>query len=362
MVMFEPPAQTSNENETWGAMPNVHVSVVSDRDGWLADTTHVQPVRRMPLLGSRGWGAAIAWLGSVGKIQPVSPPDVVASLELFTVSTLQAQGFAREHGATHVIYVAETIATNPIYRYPPWSLIARWATPRIDGFVCISDLARTHLLERGVPADRILRVSMGVDTELFSPAPEGLCSAPRLAFVGALRGDRGCDKGILDICEAFHRIDQPDAELHVFGEGPLRPEVEAWSRRDPRIRLRDKVPRAALAEELRSMRAFVLASKRTWKWEEQFGFALVEAMATGLPIVATRNGAIPEVVPPHNQLVDEGDIDGLRQGMQIALGSEAEAIGAQNRTHAVNEFSAPTQARILGELLRSFIATRTPQR
>jgi len=71
---------------------------------------------------------------------------------------------------------------------------------------------------------------------------------------------------------------------------------------------------------MREARVLMLASKRAWKNEEQFGYALVEAMASGLPIVCTLSGAIPEVVPAWNCFADEGDIAGLARGLHAALG------------------------------------------
>jgi glycosyltransferase involved in cell wall biosynthesis len=61
--------------------------------------------------------------------------------------------------------------------------------------------------------------------------------------------------------------------------------------------------------------ALVLASLPTKAWEEQFGMVLVEAMATGTPVVACASGAIPEVLGGAGTLVEPGDWAGLARAL-----------------------------------------------
>lgn len=355
VLLFEPPTQTSNEHEVWGRMPGAHVTVISDRDGWDGDASLVFPSRRVPILGSRGWGAGLAWLRGLAKAEFSPVPDVVVSLELFTPITAQAARVARRLGVPHVLHIAENMARNPLYRVPPWSLITRAAGHRADGYICMSESARQHLIERGIADAKCRVVYMGIDTEFFHPSSAGLAAEPRACFVGVLREDPGVDKGITDLCDAFSKLDRADAELHLFGDGPLRSELIQRAAQDPRIRVRGRVPRAQLAEELRSMRVLVLPSRRTWKSEEQFGYVLVEAMATGLPVIGTRVGAIPEVVPPENPLVEEGDPDSLAVALELAFGPEATAWGLLNRQVAVERFDRERQAVVLESAVRELV-------
>ena len=60
---------------------------------------------------------------------------------------------------------------------------------------------------------------------------------------------------------------------------------------------------------------FVLPSKKTKTWEEQYGMVLIEAMASGLPILASKSGAIPEVVGDTAILFEEGNVEQLRSAL-----------------------------------------------
>ena len=57
-----------------------------------------------------------------------------------------------------------------------------------------------------------------------------------------------------------------------------------------------RVPRADIPSVMRSARVLVCASKRTWKWEEQFGFVLAEAMASGTPVIGAANAGYRTVL------------------------------------------------------------------
>jgi glycosyltransferase involved in cell wall biosynthesis len=90
--------------------------------------------------------------------------------------------------------------------------------------------------------------------------------------------------------------------------------------------------------------------------EEQCGFALVEGMAAGLPVVSTMCGSIPTVVPPGNFLSPEHDIEGLAAGIVAALDPAADQVGASNRLHVLEHYSSKVQATRLRSLITDIIA------
>jgi glycosyltransferase involved in cell wall biosynthesis len=352
IVLCMSPARVAHEVELFDAVPGTELVVVTDGDGFEHGRTVTVPSHHVPFLGMRSAGsAALTWLAGLGRLE-LGDVAFVASLELFALRTAQAGRLARRLGVPHVVAVFENLADNPLYRVPPWRWITRHTARRADAVVCFTEGARHHAVALGVDAARCCVVHPGIDVELFHPAgapPE----RPRVAVVAQLRADRGADKGIMDVVAACEALagEVPELELVVAGDGPLRGELEA--RGVPFLRLAGRLAPTDVAALLRRSSVLVLASKRTWKWAEQLGFVLLEAMATGLPIVGTRSGSIPEVVPEWNPLVDEGDVAGLADGIRQALGPAGPEWGRRNRATAVAQYSIDGQGEALATALVS---------
>jgi glycosyltransferase involved in cell wall biosynthesis len=105
------------------------------------------------------------------------------------------------------------------------------------------------------------------------------------------------------------------ARLLFVGEGPLEDTVRAAAMADPRIRLIGSVPFERVPMVMASLDVLILPSLTTTLWCEQYGRVLTEAMASGLPVVASRSGAIPEVVDNAGLLVSEASIIDLAGAM-----------------------------------------------
>ena len=351
LLVVLPPARISHHIDMLRAMPTTELTVVSDRGGWNVSREEVLPVRRVPVLGDpEGWAAALAWYRGLHDVGTgTAPVDAVLSFELYSVTSLQAGRLARRLGVPHVIGTSENRADSPLYKTPPWRELARHNVPRASAFMCFTDMARRHAVARGAPAEHTRVVYPGVDTSLFQPAPGGRSGAPRVVFVGQLRADRGANKGVAEIVAAGKELaaEIDGFELVMIGDGPLRPWLEEQASALPFLTVPGPLPRPEVAGILRSARAFVLASKRAFKWSEQFCFALVEAMASGLPIVATRSGAIPDVVPGWNALVPEGDAPALAAGLREALGPAGDDWGARNVDYVRGRFDVQAQGKAL---------------
>jgi glycosyltransferase involved in cell wall biosynthesis len=353
VLLCLPPARVSNELDLFLAMPGTELTVVSDHAVPLADRSVVLPARRVPVLGgSGGWTAAPAWLSGLPAVDP-GAVDLVASLELLSFGSRQAAALARRLKVPHAVTVFETLADNPLYRFPPWRGNTRRTVASADLFVCFTARAAAHAVALGCLERQCVVVHPGIDVEQFRPRARGRDERPRVMFVGMLRADRGADKGVLDVVDAVRRLasEIDGLQLRLVGEGPLGPPLVARAAAEPLLEVLGRRPRHELPALLRTTRVLVLASRRTAKWEEQFGFVLVEAMASGLPVVATISGAIPEVVPSWNPLVPERDVVGLAEGIRAALGSDGDEWGQRNRAHALEHFDLRRQGEALAEAL-----------
>ena len=217
---------------------------------------------------------------------------------------------------------------------PGVAAATRVVVRRAATVVTVSDYLRREL-EAKIPEARGKTevVDSGVDLERFHelPAPDG---EPRFLHVGSLTPR----KNVLRLAHAFERLG--DGTLTFVGDGPLRPHLEG--RRG--IVLAGRVRHDEIPEFL--AQAHVVCQPSLI---EPFGQALLEAMATGRSVVATRIGGPPEFVPPQaGILVDPADEDALVEALRAAarLPRPNAAARAAAAKHDVNE-----QARRLEAIL-----------
>lgn len=132
----------------------------------------------------------------------------------------------------------------------------------------------------------------------------------RFVSVGSLNETKGFDV----LIKAFAHLSHRESELVVIGEGPVKNTLVDLCKQlgvDNRVVFKGRLSREDIAQILSQANAYVLASK-----SETFGVSYIEAMATGLPAIATRCGG-PESFMNDScgQLVDVDDIDGLKAAM-----------------------------------------------
>lgn len=345
-ILLLPPAKTSNEVDTFRAMPRWDLVVVAGEGVPDRAADVVLPATRLPVIGSaRRWTVPVAWIRGLDELD-VGPIDLVVSLELCGVTSLQANRLARRLGVPHAVWIFQTLPRFVLYRVPPWRSVTRRVASAAAGFICVNDLARQAAVANGCPPERCVALSPGIDLSFWAPAPGGRATDPIVAFVGALRAGRhGGEKGVREVIEACRRARAAgnQTRLVIVGDGPLRRNVERACAQHDFVEYRGRMPRSGVVELLRSSRVFCIAPRANWRSAEQFGFAAVEAMASGLPVVITRSGAIPDVVPPWNPIVPEGDVDGLARGITAALGQDGDVWGQRNRAHALEHFEVNTQ-------------------
>jgi len=158
----------------------------------------------------------------------------------------------------------------------------------------VSEDLRSALASRA-PSARFRVIPNAVDVSLFSPGERRNGTPPRLLTVGLLDTPR---KGLDVLLEAFARLRDvggaPVFRADIVGDGALRPEYEALAARlglSDVVRFRGLLPKAEIAELMRGSDLFVLGSRY-----ENNPCVVIEAMATGLPVVATAVGGVPELV------------------------------------------------------------------
>lgn len=358
-MILLPPAKTSHEIDTLRAIPNSTITVIADHKHH-PSASH--PVRswRIPWLGSpRRWTAALAWLRGLSAINlrdESGSPDLIISLELFSVTTRQASKLSRKWNIPHFVYVTEVLDSNPLYRLPPWRGNARRTVRQLDGVICWNQAGARHATAQGVSPHLLVTVSPGVDTDVFRPLVNGSPDRPLVAIsVGELRADKGVMDVIAGVDAALGRLPK-EFRLVLVGDGPLRESVERLADSRPWLDVLGRIPRESVADQLRAADVFILTPHSRPFWVEQLGFAVIEAMACGLPVVVTNCGALSEVVPDHNPVVPEGDVAAIANGLIAAVGREGDDWGQKNLQAVAERYTLKTQGERLGMALADMIS------
>lgn len=229
--------------------------------------------------------------------------------------------------------------------HPSFHAITRFSILKSDGITAVSAFLKEQTVrDFGVPADRIEMIPNFVDTEIYRPGREP-CHRHSLAPGGEkilmhISNFRPV-KRVLDVVEVYAKVaSRMPARLVMIGDGPDRPKAKE---RAEELGVADGVvflgKHASVDELLPCADLFLLPSE-----QESFGLVALEAMASGVPVVAARVGGLPEVVP-HGEagyLFERGDTEAMAEGALEILGDEAvwRRFSAAGRQLALERFSS----------------------
>ncbi|MEV5962719.1 glycosyltransferase [Kribbella sp. NPDC051952] len=122
--------------------------------------------------------------------------------------------------------------------------------------------------------------------------PVGGSPERQVAYVGRLDAAKGAPL-LMKGWDAYRAIAGDDAlRLVIAGGGPMLDEVTAWAATRPSVQLRGLMSKPEVFELIGQSRAVVLPSE----WEETFGLVVVEAMAVGVPLLASGHGSFPDLI------------------------------------------------------------------
>ena len=232
-----------------------------------------------------------------------------------------------------------------------WRIDAKIAEARF--VACISDFCRSQcmIFSDQKHWNKLNIIHCGIDPEKYQAEATTDLSAPHLVFVGRLAGV----KGVPVLLDALSQIkaDMPDLRVTLIGDGPERADLE--------IRAQDLGLGAVVtfagyksqdevAETLASADALVLPS-----FAEGVPVTLMEAMASGLPVLATRVGGISELVEDgiSGYLVPPGNVEALAARLRDLLGDPElrTRMGAAGRAKVTADFNQQIEAGRLAQLI-----------
>jgi glycosyltransferase involved in cell wall biosynthesis len=164
-----------------------------------------------------------------------------------------------------------------------------------------------------------------------------------IGYVGRLVAEKGIDW----LLKSWRAANLPDhTRLVLIGQGPMENAVRAAAAVDARIRLIGPVPFEQVPTVMASIDARVLPSLSTTSWREQFGRVVTEAMASGVPVIASDSGAIPDVVGDAGTIVNEGSTAELADTLRrVSLDPEFHRVlAAAGLVRAQTAFSPALEA------------------
>jgi glycosyltransferase involved in cell wall biosynthesis len=227
------------------------------------------------------------------------------------------------------------------------TFLNRRLTSMTDAFVAVAGRHAQYLVdEEKLPAGRMVVIPNGVDTEAFRPRPKNAAllhefsiptGAPVAGIVAVLRPEKNHEL-FLQMAARVVR-DVSDAHFLVIGDGPRREELQSLAEE---LGLNNQVHflgrRADVPELLGLLDVFVLTSQM-----EANPVSILEAAATGKPVVATAVGSIPEAVLEGQTgfLVEPGDVKLLsKRVLEVMMNpGAAQRLGAAARLHVVQNWS-----------------------
>lgn len=247
---------------------------------------------------------------------------------------------------------------NLVRRYPPpfaWMETAVYRS--VSHALAGSEETAEVLRVKGYRGALSVIPQFGVDPTVFHPVPK-----PDGPFTIGFFNRLIPAKGPMLALEALRWLPR-DSRLRFVGDGPMRGEIEREivSRAlEGRVTVEPRVPSRLMPEAVRSVDVIVLPSLTTGTWKEQFGRILIEAMASGVPVVGSDSGEIPRVIGDAGLIVPEGDARALSTAL-LHLANDRELrqrLGELGRRRVLDRF---THARIAGATAEAYqraVATR----
>lgn len=242
-------------------------------------------------------------------------PDIVhIDEEPYNLATWQALYHARRNGAKSLFFSWQNIHR----RYPPpFNLGERRVLRHVDYAIMGTQSAAEIWRDKGYAGPLRVIPQFGVDPDLFQPAP----ARPDRPFTIGYFGRLVEEKGLHLLLDAVAQIND-DWRVQITGGGPERSALETQAARlkiADRVQFCDFIPSTGMPAQYHELDTFVLPSLTRRNWKEQFGRVLVEAMASGVPVIGSDSGAIPDVIGEAGLIFPEGDTAALSAHLSLLI-------------------------------------------
>lgn len=223
----------------------------------------------------------------------------------------------------------------------------------VDAFLVPSRFCRDYFVASGLPPHKL-----HVKPNFLAGDPgQRTAHSDYALFVGRLSPE----KGVMEMADAWQRI--PAAPLLIAGDGPLRGRLERSAVcMSGRVQLLGHLAADETVAAIKAARFLVFPSR----WYEPFGMALLESAACGVPVIASRIGAIPELVVHHKTglLFDPDNVDELVEQIRWAWShpGEMEQMGDAARQLWLESFTADKSYEVLMRVCQAVLNRKAHSR
>lgn len=269
-------------------------------------------------------------------------------LDKYQVDVLHTHGYKADIYGGMAAWGRELglVATCHNWPHPSRSMRAYAALDRLvlrsfDRVVVVSDAVGAILRHSGMSERKLRTIANGVEVERFQGTQPSLKSSSStfslVGFVGRLVPGKGADVLLRAAPRVLSRY--PNSRFVLVGDGPARRELESLA---SQLGVTDRVLFAGVREDMpqvyRSFDLLVLPS-----FCEAMPMCVLEAMAAGKPVIATRVGAVPKLIEDDETgiLIEPGDVAGLSAAILNLLEDpqRAHRLGKSGQTRATEQFS-----------------------
>ncbi len=238
-------------------------------------------------------------------------PYSVACAELLTLCGRYASG------APIVMQTNQNIYR----RYPPpFNWLEQRAFKKVAAAYVCSETVREVLRAKGFRKPAPI-IPFGVDLNAFRPRSESRVKGKTIGYVGRMFPGKGFNV----LAYALAKLKSEEWQLLVVGDGSEREsftnELRSGGVLD-RAKFTGAVSYELTPEYFKEIDVLVIPTQTTGRIREQFGRVIVEAMASGVPVIGSTCGAIPEVIADAGLVFPEGDGTALADAIQRLLGNE----------------------------------------
>ncbi len=298
--------------------------------------------------------------------------DIVHTAETFNAYSYQAIKAKKKYGIKVIVRQAENI---PFLHenHPVRKMFKKEVIESADFFTADSLRAKNALMLEGVPEEKIEVIPLGINTDKFKPRKPNHKLIEEIGiheddFIILFIGRLVWEKGIYDLVYALKKLlIDPDIsnmsttiKLLIRGEGPEEQRIKKLIDNlylSKHVIFVKSLPYYELNCLYNLSDIFVLPSIPTKGWQEQFGFVLIEAMATETPVISTLSGSIPEVVGNAGLLVQPNDFLSLYRAIKKLVLDEKLTVnyGVEGRKRVIKNFDSRENARKWKTIFESLI-------